>query len=319
MSYTTLLLLILTGFVNAQDDNIPATCSASAQFSWTFNSVGASPCAVATDLANACQSGTIIPRLDINQSYAAPQPDTQTPCECSSVYYNMLSACAYCQQGTWLSWTLYSINCTQIAPAKFPLPLPPNTKVPSWAYSYSQDPDGFFPNISIIIHGNGDPDSSAVGGPTGTSSMSTPLPTDSTSHNSSMTTTSSTPLASNTSLTADTQGSHSNIGPIIGGVIAGVVALCLTSLIICRIKRKRAQRTTTTGIENHDKPRLDLDMEVSSHTMSPPFVPGKLYNPDDPSTFPQNAIDPYAEKLDSENLKYNHSPSKSYGGIPEPH
>jgi len=49
-----------------------------------------------------------IPQLAVGNHYSGPSDSNATDtCECNSVYYSLISACAGCQKGTWLSYAFY--------------------------------------------------------------------------------------------------------------------------------------------------------------------------------------------------------------------
>jgi hypothetical protein len=56
-----------------------------------------------------------IPQLVAGNHYSGPSDSSVTDtCECNTVYYSLISACAGCQRGIWLSYALY-----QASPALF--------------------------------------------------------------------------------------------------------------------------------------------------------------------------------------------------------
>ncbi|KAH9028994.1 hypothetical protein EDB85DRAFT_1572534 [Lactarius pseudohatsudake] len=78
----------------------------------------------------------VAPLRGVGHSYAGPDREEileANPCWCTTVAYNLLSACAGCQGGLSLSWSEYYLNCTRIpAPSTFPNPVPAGTHVPQW-------------------------------------------------------------------------------------------------------------------------------------------------------------------------------------------
>jgi len=71
-----------------------------------------------------------------SSTYQPPGSDEATNCRCSTVQYQLISACTICQGGlnasTWSTWTE---NCPQSLITKgFPRAVPTNTTIPSWAY-----------------------------------------------------------------------------------------------------------------------------------------------------------------------------------------
>ncbi|KAN0119078.1 hypothetical protein V8E52_004525 [Russula decolorans] len=127
------LLLFFSGFVVAQV-NVTANCTVSS-FTWTFNSIGQSPCTVAANMLATCYSGsyTLAP-LPSGYAYGGPTHDSSNKCQCSTVGYSLASACAVCQGQDPASWSAYVANCTYILPpSQFPNPVPAEVYVPHWA------------------------------------------------------------------------------------------------------------------------------------------------------------------------------------------
>lgn len=50
-----------------------------------------------TECLSLCHPDFPIPELTPTQNYLGPQPEAANQCRCSTVFYNMLSACAVCQ------------------------------------------------------------------------------------------------------------------------------------------------------------------------------------------------------------------------------
>ncbi|KAF8339239.1 hypothetical protein F5887DRAFT_475680 [Amanita rubescens] len=105
-------------------------------YNWTFNSMGQSPCYVADALMDQClgQMYTIIPLSVPGDSYEFPENFLNATCSCNTVWYSLLSACAICQNGSWITWQSYSQYCNQTYLMQYPGHIPSNTSVPSWAY-----------------------------------------------------------------------------------------------------------------------------------------------------------------------------------------
>ncbi|KAF8969854.1 hypothetical protein BDZ97DRAFT_1792997 [Flammula alnicola] len=91
---------LLPYYVAAQNTT-KATCLAG--FSWSFNSEGDSPCDVAMALAGVCigTDFTLAP-LQPGFVYLGPNVANANSCRCSSVYYSLLSACAACQDRSFI-------------------------------------------------------------------------------------------------------------------------------------------------------------------------------------------------------------------------
>ena len=89
-------------------------------FFQTFSSIGQSPCDIALELLQVCYSQSVLslspfglvqadieslavqvsPLIGTISAYPGPSLGSDTSCSCSSVYYSLLSACAYCQGGS---------------------------------------------------------------------------------------------------------------------------------------------------------------------------------------------------------------------------
>ncbi|KAI0777158.1 hypothetical protein BC629DRAFT_1525684, partial [Irpex lacteus] len=99
--------------VSAQGTN--ATCSAS--FSWATNSRGQSPCLQAAYLNGACLSDpqdAYVFSLPTGFHYRPPSAAIATPCQCSTVFYSVLAACADCQSREVLPWSAWETNCSTV-------------------------------------------------------------------------------------------------------------------------------------------------------------------------------------------------------------
>jgi len=208
-------LLIRGGSAQSQTN---ATCLAS--FGWANNSLGQSPCLVAAYLQGACDSGTFfIPALPNGTHYLGPTLENSNPCQCSTVLYSVVSACAACQGQSYDTWSAWSTNCSNIYPLVFPDNIPSGTAVPGWAYLDVRVGDGF--NVAAAERDSNAPESTGTTIPTGTIfSTSTPSSTSSSSATSSSPTASPSPSAS-----AKSSSKSSNAGAIAGGVVGGTVLL----------------------------------------------------------------------------------------------
>ncbi|KAF8643898.1 hypothetical protein AX16_008914 [Volvariella volvacea WC 439] len=234
---------------------------------WTYNSNGQSPCVVAAYLGGACVGGSFTIRpLTGSQVYAGPSPQDANPCRCSTVYYSMISACAYCQNRPAIPWSLYSTNCTStVYETIFPSPIPQGVAVPHYAYINVTVDDIFNPQEA---QASAIPslESSAAPRPTG------PSPTDSSGSGS------------------------SNAGPIAGGVVGGVVGLALIAAFVYWLLRRRKQRQNQVPSQpvfkepapsGFPSPPPTSQLTSSSPLYSPtPAAGPKYYDPSDPSTFP---------------------------------
>jgi len=265
--------------------------------SWTFNSLGDSPCQVAADLAGVCNGGVFdLKPLDDGFVYLGPTVAVQNSCRCSSVYYSMLSACAACQGRDWLDWSEYDGNCTTIYPGVFLQPIPAGTRVPGWAYADVRVTGTF--NVSVAESLDSRPESTGAASPTGSS-----VPTSRTSP--SLGTTSRTASSSGATSSQSNGSSGSNAGAIAGGVIGGVVGLALIGGIAFFFLRRRRQSSgqppssafnTTPYMAAPHNPDQNMSYNPSANPFTP-VTPAQqnLYDPSDPSTFPTSPapVSPY--------------------------
>jgi len=190
--------------------NIP-NCT-DAEYDWTFNSMGQSPCYVAQILATQA-TGQANPIAPLSLPGAASSFTSNGSCYCNTVWYSLVSACAVCQNETWLTWPNYSQNCNQTYLMQFPDPIPSNTSVPRWAYlNVTETNDTFDPNAAHSL---------AVGSNSATST--------------SFTSTS----ASSSSSSPSSHSSKTNAGVIAGGVIGCVFGGTLISALLFWLYTKR--------------------------------------------------------------------------------
>ncbi|TFK76333.1 hypothetical protein BDN72DRAFT_830890 [Pluteus cervinus] len=114
------------------------TIVCSDELDWLNNSRGQTPCAVAEDLQSICLGNNtryIIPPLPGHAHYTGPTPEQANDCQCSSVIYALVSACAACQERSFLSFISWAANCHRTDLNKFNHPVQQDTVIPAWAYS----------------------------------------------------------------------------------------------------------------------------------------------------------------------------------------
>ncbi|KAJ7087848.1 hypothetical protein C8R44DRAFT_819958 [Mycena epipterygia] len=141
------LFEILSILFSFREASAQATCGPS--YNWMLNSYQQDPCEVAAYLGGVCDSGAgfSIAALIPGDYYTGPTVQQSNPCRCSSVFYSLLSACAICQSGECLSWSIYSHNCSIVYSGLFIGDIPPVTAVGTWAYQNVTKYDGF--NVSL--------------------------------------------------------------------------------------------------------------------------------------------------------------------------
>lgn len=263
IAITTIIVTILHSYVSAQ----APTCLAG--YTSLYNSLNQSPCTMAIFLGGACTGGVFsLDPLEPGFIYLGPSRAAANPCRCSTVYYSLLSACAYCQNQSFLSWTSYDSNCTAVYNQIFVDPIPTSTKIPHYAYLDVVTNDTFSPAAAEIAGG---PESSAVPQATG----------------------SSTTIVSSTSAAGNNK-SKSNAGAIAGGVIGGVVFLGTVAGLVTFIIMRRGKRSSSSG----ETPSTYYSSVASPETvvgyadgkgdttLPSSMGSGRVYDPNDPSTFP---------------------------------
>jgi len=223
-------------------------------------------------LGGACVNGafTLAP-LEPGFVYLGPTTLTANACRCSTVYYSLLSACAYCQNQTYLDWSIYDVNCTVLYNQVFTEPIPSSIVVPHYAYLDVVTGNSF----SVVAAENaGGPESSSVPQATTTSSK---------------TTVTSTAPAHTTA-----PSKKLNIGAIVGGVVGGIAGLVaiggLIAFAVLRCRRPSVPIVPVTHTGNSYSSPQNLMTGLDSYNSSVPttMTSGRIYNPNDPSTFPSN-------------------------------
>ncbi|CAL1716286.1 unnamed protein product [Somion occarium] len=326
------LILALASFVpGALAQGTNAICKNG--FRWMVNSRGQSPCSVAAYLLTPCidnRSDAYVEALHPSSHYLPPSPSTATPCQCSSVHYSMLQACAICQGGPSVPWSTWVMNCNAAAHQSYPYDVPAGTSVPAWAYLDISLLDNFDVTSAEALADTHPPDSTAIGTATSTGNV-----------------------APTTSGTTSTSNRRTNVGVIVGGVIVGVIGLALVGGAVWWFMRRRwhtkvhvsasqfkisDEELMVSDNEKQSQQQPLLSSPVPQMGMSPPpFAPHpvptsppiaeKIYNPDDPSTFPDallitsSSSAAYSQPADghSQNVKkvdYTQT-SGQYSGVPE--
>lgn len=249
----------------AAQNTTEATCLSG--FNWSFNSLNQSPCDVAAALAGVCVGTdfTLAP-LAPGFVYLGPPPENANSCRCSSVYYSLLSACAVCQDRDFIKWSVYKANCSVVFDQVYSQPIPPNIRVPHYAYLDVETADTF--NITLAETAGG------------TESTSVPSATG--------------PLASGSGASATSPANSgkkkSNAGAIAGGVVGGVVAIALiATLIFWLLRRNQRGSLPSPGYGPVMTSQNPLSGASSSYAATP--AP-KVYDPNDPSTYPTNFSEP---------------------------
>ncbi|KAJ4497937.1 hypothetical protein C8R41DRAFT_916962 [Lentinula lateritia] len=220
--------------VTAQDTD--AVCTL-ASLQWSFNTEKQSPCAVASSLLGVCSGGDykVVALPDIDTEYLGPSIDAANPCQCNTVVYSLMSACALCQNGTTITWSEWITNCAPIY-TTFPKPIPDGLRVPAYAYLDVETQDTFDANAAM--QDANATESTAL--PSTTSTTSSTQSSVTVSQTSSAPASVSSTSSTSESLTAPNDPRSNAIG---GGVVGGILGLALLLLLIgCSIAFRRRRR-----------------------------------------------------------------------------
>jgi hypothetical protein len=250
-------------------------------------------------LGGACVNGafTLDPLLP-GYVYLGPTQLAANSCRCSTVYYSLLSACAYCQNQTYLDWSIYDQNCTYVYNQVFIDPIPSTIVVPHYAYLDVVTDNTFNVNAAMTAGG---PESSPVPPATSATSATTAKAT-----------------ATNTSVAGTSK--KVNIGAIVGGVVGGIaVFVFVVGLIVFIMRRRKKSVSTpsTTTYAPYSSPQMSgADMNYNSTV--PTMTSGRIYDPNDPSTFPSYP-NHYGSALpnDASDFPSNPVTYSTYSGSPQ--
>lgn len=155
-----------------------------------------------------------------------------TTCQCSTVYYSLISACAICQGHALHYWSGHTKNCSTVT-VNLPGSLSTvSTDIPSWAFLNVTAADTF--NETLARE-----EAAKTRTPSDTDGQTTVPP-------------------SSTAAPAST--STDNKGAIIGGVVGGVLFLALAALGICFLLRRNRR-----GRDQTHKPRPTLIRGEEEH------------------------------------------------------
>ncbi|KAF9459981.1 hypothetical protein BDZ94DRAFT_1267131 [Collybia nuda] len=254
------------------------------QSQWSYNSLGQSPCEMASYLEGVCSTtGTNvdIPPLETGEYYIAGSPQFTTACRCSTVVYSLLSACALCQSsGTFKGWSTYSFNCTSSMTylSNFPANIPSGTRVPHWAYLDVVTLDVF--SASLAQDSLNAPESTPVQQATTTSARGF-----------------TTGIPGHTAPAQDSGSKKSNAGAIAGGVIGGLAFLAIVGgLMFWLVRRRRRTLGKPITAPAPMSPPTSQYVDYNPVSLYPAPSPSlqKPYDPSDPNTFPTPSPVPYS-------------------------
>ncbi|KAH9991392.1 hypothetical protein BJV77DRAFT_539661 [Russula vinacea] len=241
----------------------------SATWQWTFNSLGQSPCTVTAYMMATCNGGKYrFPSLSPGYLYYGPEgADDSNLCYCNSVAYSLFSACGACQGEGWISWSEWVTNCTKtLPPPSFPNLVPSGTRIPQWTLLDVTNKNIWNPNKSYAVGARSWLDSQPLRRVCSPTSSSGAVPT----------------VLS--ILSQRSEGSGDGGAVAAGGVVAGiaVVLFCiLTPLFFHLRRRSRVQAAASAAVD-----ASQMQQPKSDEVALSPITPVKIYDPDDPTTFP---------------------------------
>ncbi|KAG2158230.1 uncharacterized protein EDB93DRAFT_1238020 [Suillus bovinus] len=320
------LIVVLAALVPRGAFAQTSTVTCLSSFGWMNNSLQQNPCEVASYLEGVCTGGAFsISPLPPDTHYAAPTVAEASACECNTVTYSLVSACGDCQNATYLPWSSWSYNCSEVYIQTYPNNIPSGTLVPNWAYLSVNSSVGFDP---VAAQAAGDtPESSATKvQSTGSVTYSSTV--------SALTSSSGAAAGSSSPTSSPTNSTSSNAGAIAGGVVGGVVgaALIIGLATWFFIKRRRSATAPSAAFSDiGGGPGYNTQSVYSPNPL--PFAgqtqmtQPRLYDPSDPSTFPGSPPSPTILTTGSSNIYQNPSiPSHvlsqqsrpgQYNGTPE--
>ncbi|KAJ7581076.1 hypothetical protein C8J56DRAFT_256273 [Mycena floridula] len=252
----------------ATGQSTTAVCLAT--YSWASNSLKQSPCLVASYLETAClPNPAIIPAVPPGNHYLGPNFLEADPCKCSTVVYNLMSACGACQGRNWANWTTWALDCTTIT-IGYPKAIPTAVTVPSWAYidvtvTSTFDPVQAENNLTSSLTTSASPSSSSS-----FTFASVPTPSDS--------------IGGPAPVVAENSSSSVNAGAIAGGVVGGIAFIVLAALGFFAYSRRRKTHEVDNPSTVYDPDGKSFSRYGSPSTQPTPF---NIYETSERSMSPQ--------------------------------
>ncbi|KAH7907954.1 hypothetical protein BJ138DRAFT_1116247 [Hygrophoropsis aurantiaca] len=218
---------------------------------------------------------------------------SRPPTPACAIIYSLSSACGLCQGGTFESWTRWTDPCPagQTLQSQWPDTVPNNTEIPPWAYlpiSVQWDSSESKTNATAVTAAES---SSSVAEASRTASAAASSQTGSTL----------------------SKKSSSDAGAIAGGVMGGVVAVGILGFYFWR----RHSQPVVNPLAPHVSACSADDSEnlCSVPVTQPTFT--RLYDPNDPSTFPRTPA-PLGQNIEASNRILEAIVGRSqYTGVPE--
>ncbi|KAF4614942.1 hypothetical protein D9613_002754 [Agrocybe pediades] len=215
---------------------------------------------------------------------------------------------------TFPRWSTYKTNCSAVYDEVFLQPIPPNTKVPHYAYLDVVTSDTF---NATLAQAAGGVESTNIPAPTSSSSDMAP---------------GGNPTGDANNGDANNGASKkSNAGAIAGGVVGGLVGLAIIVCLVLWLLRRRRRAAPSSSSFG---PGMMASRPMTAASTTYPSTPApKVYDPNDPSTYPSNmpnAFTPSPEPMrqhtgyvtpnytgNSGQMVYNQTAKPTYTGAPE--
>jgi len=290
-------LLFFSSFAAAQ---VYATSCTLSTWDWTFNSLSQSPCTVAAYLMATCDNGvfTLGPEPSGYPYYGPGGTAATDLCYCNTVSYSLISACGACQGDTWIAWSIWATNCTRtLPPSSFPNPVPSEIRVPQWALIDVSNENYWNSSKSFAVG-----DSPEVG----PGSMISAPPTTATAASTSRPSSTASPTGTN-GTNGSSGGGSSNTGAIVGGVVGGIAAICIAVVAILYQQRRSqppaVQPVLADVVESKvlsSPPEAPEEGTTAPSSLSGSPAAMKLYDPNDPTTFPGYQADLHSPDIPSQ-------------------
>ncbi|THU92032.1 hypothetical protein K435DRAFT_862851 [Dendrothele bispora CBS 962.96] len=249
----------------AQDQ--PAKCPGEFWTGWD-NSQGEDPCTIAIQVGQSCDHSYDIVAASSGQYNNLVE---DVACLCSTVFYALYDLCAQCQGAQTYAWKTYSLNCSHTFETEWPptVPFPPRLAIPHYAF------------LPLASDGHIDFDAASKDNqPEVTADPQSTSPTS----------TSATTSATTSPEPTQTADSTTHTGAIAGGVVGGVLGLVILTALLFFVRRRLIQKKAIDSAGNGNAqpfsqwvtgPEQGSALRNSNGTETQ-----RLYNPQDPTTFP---------------------------------
>ncbi|KAI0760421.1 hypothetical protein C8Q74DRAFT_227433 [Fomes fomentarius] len=258
------------------------------------NSMNQNPCLVKAWLMTPCHihEWKVSALNRENALYSGPAADRTdlAECDCNTVTYSLLAACAYCQGRTdntgIVSWRVFTENCERVIFGKYPQSIPSDTVIPDWAHNPLQD--GRWDANAAFLRANDKSNISQSGGsPSSTFASSrsenylSPTPSPPSQSTTECPTVSSIPTNSNKGIASLAIGGTT-------ACLAGLLGIAMGVWLYLRARGRLPWHKSAPdlGIKNHARPLLYVRPVSCQYPVLLTAHPPLNENPDDPSTYP---------------------------------